>query len=334
MARDNEFRTGPPSRRAPGSRSESASGRRRGRDDEFDDDVPRSRRRQKGQSNAGLLIGLSVGGGVLLVAIIILVIVLANQSDPNPVVFQFEGGGRKIQVNLPKDFPNPGNFPNPFPEGKFPKPGDFPNPFPDGKFPNGKFPFPQPGDFPIPGGIDQRAAKILPGDPFAFIQAAVREKRLADVNVSGFKIGQEYRDTPQEGAMLIGFQAGLGQFFESSTINALRPIYLTRTGEKLGNWLGPPPANPITLKAKTGYILGGVNIRAGLLIDGMSVKFMKRDKDRLLVQDSYDSEWIGGNGGSSATIGGQGHFFAGICGHLNDQRSPVSLGLITVLDNK
>ena len=134
--------------------------------------------------------------------------------------------------------------------------------------------------------------------------------------------------------MLIGFQAGLGQFFDSSTINALRPIYLTRAGEKMGTWIGPPPANPITVKAKNGYVLGGVQIRSGLLIDGMSVKFMKRDRDRLLVQDSYDSEWLGGNGGGLGTIGGQGHFFAGICGHLNDQRSPVSLGLVTVLDSK
>jgi hypothetical protein len=117
-------------------------------------------------------------------------------------------------------------------------------------------------------------------------------------------------------------------------VNALRPIYLTRAGEKMGAWLGPVPANPISLKAKAGYVLGGVNIRTGLLIDGMSVKFMKLDKDRIQVQDSYDSEWIGGNGGNPGTIGGQGHFFAGICGHLNDERQPVSLGLVTVLNSK
>src|SRR5262249_39802237 len=152
----------------------------------------------------------------------------------------------------------------------------------------------------------------IPGDRFAFIQAAVREKRLTDVNVTGFMIGQQYRDVPPEGALLVGFQAGLGKFINDPTVNALRPIYLTRTGEKMGNWLGPMPANPVTLKAKPGYVVGGINIRTGLLIDGMSLKFMKLDNDRLRVTDTYDSAWVGGNGGGPGTIGGQGYFFAGI----------------------
>lgn len=286
----------------------------------------------------GLWIGLGVGGGVLLIGVIVVVIVLSNRQ-PDPVVVQFGNGpGGKIQINLPKDMPNPfpngqiqipnpGDFPNPFQNGKFPK--DFPNPFGDGKIQ-----IPNPKDFPNPfgGGVDQRAAKILTGDPFAFIQSAVSEKRLADTNVTGFTLGQQYRDVPGEGSMLVGFQAGLKRFFDSNTISALRPIYLTRGGEKMGNWLGPMPDNPITLKARTGYVLGGVNIRAGLFIDGLSVKFMKLNKDRLMVTDSYDSEWVGGNGGGPSTIGGQGYFFAGICGHLNDERQPVSLGLVTVLN--
>jgi hypothetical protein len=235
MARDDEFRTGPPSRKRP-----SSSSRRRNDDDDYDDDRP-SRRRQS-QSNAGLWIGLGIGAGLLLVAIIVVVVIIASRSDRDQVVVHFDGGGGDIQVKIPKNFPN-------FPNGKFPNPGDFPNPFP-----NGKIQFPNPGDFPFPGGIDQRAAKIIPGDRYAFIQAAVKEKRLADVNVTGFKLGQEYRDVPQEGALLIGFQAGQGKFIDNATVNALRPIYLTRGGEKLGNWLGPIPANPITVKAKPGYV--------------------------------------------------------------------------------
>jgi hypothetical protein len=338
MARDEDFRSGPPSKKR------AAADRRRDEDD-YDDDRPR--RRRKSESNLGLWIGLGVGGGVLLIAVIVLVIVLNNRSDPNRVVVQF-GDGPQIPIDLPKDMPNP------FPGGKiqFPNPGDFPNPFPNGKmpfpngkmpFPNGKFPFPDgkiqipnPGDFqnPFQGGNDQRFAKIIPGDRFAFIQAAVNAKRLENVNITGFNIGQEYRDVPPEGALLVGFQAGVGQFFDSQTVNSLRPIYLTRGGEKMGNWLGQAPPQPITVKAKAGYVLGSINIRTGLFIDGMSVKFMKLNGDRIQETDSYDSEWIGGNGGGPGTIGGQGRFFAGICGHLNDQKQPVSLGLVTVLNSK
>jgi hypothetical protein len=175
MPRDEDFRIGPPSKKRV------LSGRRRD-EDEYDDDRPR-RRRQAESSNVGLWIGLGVGGGLLLVGVIVLVIVLTSRSQPEQVVVQF-GDGPKIPIQIPKDFPNP------FPDGKIPNPKDF---FPDGKFPfpDGKMPFPNPKDFPNPfqGGMDQRAAMVIPGDRFVFIQKAVNEKRLADVNVTGFMLG-------------------------------------------------------------------------------------------------------------------------------------------------
>ncbi len=83
------------------------------------------------------------------------------------------------------------------------------------------------------GGAGGAVATIIPGDTMAFIQAAVKEKRTADVDITGFKLSKElYRDVPQAGGILVGFQLGLGQFVNNPIINGLRPIYLTKAGEK------------------------------------------------------------------------------------------------------
>jgi hypothetical protein len=74
-----------------------------------------------------------------------------------------------------------------------------------------------------------------------------------------------------------------------------------------------------------------ISIRTGLGIDGFSLTYMKLDQGRLSAKDSYTSEWVGGPGGGPGTIGGHGQFFVGVCGHLNDQGKPCSLGLVTVL---
>jgi hypothetical protein len=168
-------------------------------------------------------------------------------------------------------------------------------------------------------------------DVFATVQAAIKEGRVTDVDIRGFTLGNDlYREAPEEGALLIGFQVGLGKFIDNAIVDAIRPIFLTKQGEKLGAWQGSAPANPITVKAKAGYAVGGIDIRTGLAIDGFSLTYMKVQGGRLDPGDTYKSDWVAGNGGGPATIGGRGQLVVGICGHLNDRRSPCSLGLIAV----
>ena len=60
---------------------------------------------------------------------------------------------------------------------------------------------------------------------FSFVQSAVQENRLADVDIRGFKLGNDrYRDVSEAG-VLIGFQLGLGTFATTPVLNAWRPIY-------------------------------------------------------------------------------------------------------------
>jgi S1-C subfamily serine protease len=177
-----------------------------------------------------------------------------------------------------------------------------------------------------------RVALKYPADVFPFIQSAIHQERVTPVDIKGFTLGNApYRDCPEAGGILIGFQVGLGKFIERPIVNAVRPIYITKKGEEMGSWYGPVPDEPITVKAKDGYVVGGLFLRSGLGLDGFSVKFFKREGGKILSKENYESEWVGGQGGHNLhTIGGQGCLFIGICGHLSNQQVPTSLGLLTV----
>lgn len=166
------------------------------------------------------------------------------------------------------------------------------------------------------------------GEKYAYIQQCLRDGRTTD-DIKGFKLAKAtYRDAPPEGAVLVGFQVGYRKFFDNDVIGAIRPIYSTRKGEKMGAWVGKTPPNPITVKANPGYCVGGINLQAGLGVDGFSVKFMKLENDCLNPDDNYTSDWIGSHGGGPSTVGGAGVLAIGICGHQNNEGAPCSFGLI------
>ncbi len=176
------------------------------------------------------------------------------------------------------------------------------------------------------------AATKFSGDVFTFVEEAIREKRLTDVDIRGFTLHQNtYRDVYEKGGLLIGFQVGLGKFVNNDVVKSFRPIFLTKNGEKFGAWHGPAPAAPVTVKAKRGYVVSGLSVRTALAIDALTITFAKLDKDGLDLSDTYESKPIGGNGGRVASIGGQGAIFVGVTGHLGPDGSPSSLGLVAVL---
>jgi hypothetical protein len=188
------------------------------------------------------------------------------------------------------------------------------------------------GKFTSPNAPANPLVAEISGDVFALIEAAVKENRI-HLDEKGIILGKDqFRDVLPEGALLIGFEAALGAgFAQQPRVTSLRPIFLTRDGEKLGQWHGPPSAAPTTIKAKPGYVVGAVNIRTSASFDGLSVNFVKLDRDRLQTNDNYTSAWIGSADGRPETLGGRGSFFAGICGHLGIAGNLCALGSVTVL---
>jgi hypothetical protein len=172
----------------------------------------------------------------------------------------------------------------------------------------------------------------ISGDVYSFVEEAVRDKRLADVDIRGFTLHKNtYRDVCEEGGVLIGFQVGLGKFTNNDIVKSLRPIYLTKKGEKFGNWQGPAPAAPVTIKAKPGYVVSSIIVRSALALDALTLTFAKLGKEGLDLSDTYNSEQVGGNGGRPAEVSGKGALFVGVTGHLGADGAPSSLGLVAVL---
>lgn len=182
------------------------------------------------------------------------------------------------------------------------------------------------------GGKGSPAALKITGDVFSFVAEAARENRLTDVDIRGFTLSKNtYRDICAEGGVLIGFQFGLGKFVNNDIVKSVRPIFLTKNGEQFGQWHGPVPAAPITVKAKPGYVVSEVSVRSALSLDALRLTFAKLGKEGLDLRDNYNGESVGGNGGQPSMIDGKGALFVGVTGHLGGDGAPCSLGLVAVL---
>ena len=90
-----------------------------------------------------------------------------------------------------------------------------------------------------------------------------------------------------------------GKWGNNDVIHGVRPIFLDAQGrEQLGAMHGKDDGRPpVRVKAKRGYAVGAISAKIMLAVDGLSVTFMKLEKGRLNPDQSYDSDWLGGQGG-------------------------------------
>ena len=128
----------------------------------------------------------------------------------------------------------------------------------------------------------------------------------------------------------------MGKFFDIETIYAYRAIFRTVQGDDVLREHGlfrdkvGPKNRPMKTKvlrtvasaAQPGYAVGGVTLRSGLLINGLSLTFMRMKDGKLDPQDSYESDWVGDRtGGGEAYMGGDGAPVVGILGSQDDEHA-------------
>jgi hypothetical protein len=147
--------------------------------------------------------------------------------------------------------------------------------------------------------------------------------------IQGGGFDPEFADRAPEGGLLVGFEIGLGKFFDNDVVRAGRPVYRVGDKESLGKQYGTDTSRVVRVVAKPGYAVGAIMAKAGLTVDGMSVTFMKVIAGgRLDPQDSYESDWIGGmGGGGPERLGGDGSPVIGIIGRAN-AKDMTGLGLL------
>ena len=141
----------------------------------------------------------------------------------------------------------------------------------------------------------------------------------AQTPIAGATPEPTFKDQAPEGGALVGFDVGLGQAYGVELVQAIQPRYRTMNGEMMGRKFGTNFTKTVSVKAKPGYAVGAINVKAGLVVNGFSVKFMRLKGNTLDTADSYASEWIGDKtGGNGPTVlGGDGALIIGIIGRRN-----------------
>jgi hypothetical protein len=160
------------------------------------------------------------------------------------------------------------------------------------------------------------------------LRDAVRQRNYSKTKIIGFPHPPEFEEVPPEGALLIGFELGLGKFINTDVIHSVRAIYRNDKGEFFGSVHGKPTERMVTVKAKAGYVVATVGLNTHLLIDGMRLTFMRLKGKFLDADDSYQETVASISDKEGHPPLGGGSLILGICGKANDGRECCALGLV------
>ena len=81
----------------------------------------------------------------------------------------------------------------------------------------------------------------------------------------------------------------------------------------------------LTVRAREGFAVGGVTIKASSRIEGLSVTFMQIQGTGLNTRNAYTSDWYGGHGGVNIRLGGSGNPMVGIAGKADNVLQEMAL---------
>lgn len=181
---------------------------------------------------------------------------------------------------------------------------------------------PQPAAAHMPPGKSGAARRLL-----EYIAEQVKAQQTFPSEAAGFALNQNaFSTVPQEGAVLVGFDLGLGVF---NQITSVRPIFLNAKGRPApGALTGAASNRGGRVLAKKGYAVGSVSVAKSVGVDGVNVTFMKMTETGLDPNDSYQSGWVGKRG-HEVQLGGNGLPVVGIHG-FHDGRQLMALGLVLV----
>jgi hypothetical protein len=155
------------------------------------------------------------------------------------------------------------------------------------------------------------------GKVFIRIQNALRGKKISISRPAGANRGVSFLDVLDEGGLLIGLDVGTIDVAGQRYIRSIRPIYRAARGEVPGQTRGQGRGETVTLKAKDGFAVGGIAVKANGHIEAISITFMQTEGLGLNPRNSYNSQWVGSDGsGQEVHLGGSGSPVVGVSGKL------------------
>ena len=138
-----------------------------------------------------------------------------------------------------------------------------------------------------------------------------------------------FREAAPQRGLLVGMRVGFEREVGRSKVASIQPIFQAGGAYSEGTPFGTDaPGGLVTVVARPGYAVGGINTYSGLMVDAFQVVFMRFKDGQLDPDDSYTTDWLGDSrGGGPATATGQGKPVVGIHGRTNG-RVIFTLGLL------
>jgi hypothetical protein len=126
---------------------------------------------------------------------------------------------------------------------------------------------------------------------------------MLETKKSGGHGGGNFAEARPEGGLLVGFEVWKGDWSGHMIIRGIRPIFQLATGRVKGESHGTTHGLPhLTVEAKDGYAVAGLEPRGGDRLDGFQVLYWKiqPSMQRLDAECAYKSDWVGGGGGGKS----------------------------------
>lgn len=183
-------------------------------------------------------------------------------------------------------------------------------------------PAPTPAPAPAPPPARTAPATVVgpgpdPAKPAEIpLTIAFSPEKLADLPRAQLGGDQgSFREIAPAGGLLVGARAGHIDAFGGNKVGAIWPVYQVGGEYRIGSRAGKEIEPSVTVLARPGYAVGAINTRAGLLLDGFQLVFMKVKDGRLDPNDAYQSDWLGDSkGGGEETVSGDGRLVVGLHG--------------------
>lgn len=152
----------------------------------------------------------------------------------------------------------------------------------------------------------ERLATVAPGE---------KANGLIELPRMGPAFGDAFKEAPEGKGALVGFEVTQRNAFGGELIESVRPIFQIDGEQKSGERYGGNTGAPRQVLAREGYAVGRVEGRAGLMVNGFKITFMRLNDGALDAADSYESPWIGfDQGGSVFSLDSNGKIIRGIYG--------------------
>jgi hypothetical protein len=112
------------------------------------------------------------------------------------------------------------------------------------------------------------------------------------------------------------------------SVQAIAPIFQVASQYKKSQIQGRQGDDIHVLLAPAGFAVGGLQVGAGAWTDAVRLVYMRLAGNKLLTEEREYSEWVGGDGGRTSEILGDGGLVIGVVGTIRE--NVQSLGLMYV----